>query len=198
MKSSPCFLHQTAWVLCVLAGALTGCAHRANDVQVRVVSRAHADLKVPHSFFVDRTGESPFGKREHDRLCVRLERALEQQGWRLESEKRAGYRVRCAWTDVEWQRVHRAPRVPMTRYWYLGSVYDPQGPSYALPGKTGMYRARQSMLSVELGHPGGSAQYQQPERSAMLVQSGGQVGEESLARLVRVLLEGGPAPVAPR
>jgi hypothetical protein len=199
MKMTSSVLLATVCVLSALA--VTGCAHRAGDVQVRVASGAHTGPRAelgPHSFSVDRNGESPFGKREHERLCDRLEKEWVRQGWRLESENRAEYRIRCAWTDVDWQRVHRAPRVPMTRYWYMGSAYDPQGPSYALPGKTGMYRARQSKLVVELWHPAASAQQQPPGRSATLVQSGSEPAAESLARLVGALIEGGTGAAAGR
>jgi hypothetical protein len=197
MKKIQSSTRKTAFVLCVLAGLLSGCAQRAGRVQVVATAGSHQALSEPHSFFVDRTAESPFGKREHERLCVRLERAMQRQGWRLEPEERAAYRVDCGWSDVQWQHVHRAPRVPMTRYWYVGSVYDPQGPAYALPGKSGMFRPRESTLSAQLWRRGVNAP-RQPERRATLVQSGAEVGEESAARLVQALIGGDSAPAASR
>jgi hypothetical protein len=189
-------LLRAGW-LPLLAGALaTGCTAGRPPAKVEVSGPRMplAELSVERSFFVDRSMDSPFGAAAHARLCARVEKELVRRGWRPENRERAVFRVACRWTDVEWQRVNRAARAPMTRLWYLGGVYDPQGESYEVPGKTGKFRPRQSTLSLVIDYNplnrGSSALGGAVSTwSAARAQTGGEAGDESIARLVSVLVE---------
>jgi hypothetical protein len=186
---------------------LSGCASR-EQFPAATVSRTPGipplpEPSVERSFFVDRSGASPFGKAAHERFCVRVEKELQRHQWRLETPERAGYRVNCIWTDVEWTHANQAAHAPLTRFWYIASAYDPQNGVYSVAGKPGKFRPLRSKRVLEIESNLNRQAHRtmraaSPVWSASCLASGAEAEKATVARLVNALVEEHAKPAASR
>jgi hypothetical protein len=161
---------------------LLGCAADSGSLHVKRSPRARPGGADARGIFLDKSGDSPFGSSAHQRFCAGLEQELAARGFRVEAKDRAGWRIQCTWDDLEWRRVNQMARVPMSRAWYLGSVYDPQGEVFSLEGRFGKYRLERGVLRVA-GWRSGVLPGAEPDWLISLSQRGGGVSKKLMARL---------------
>lgn len=180
---------RSVFAIAIVALGFGGCAYWKRDLPLQVSAPLQMRSGDQPTFFVESDAAPPSDTRGKGHFCALVERELVRRGWRSEPAQTACFRVLCATREIAWRRVNRVPVMPMTRMWYLRSMYDPHSEGYRLPGKSGLYRPERSTVEVSLFRAR-SIKEQSPVWSASMVREGFGVERDVVSRLFDGLVAG--------